>query len=853
MEGNVVLLVDGHGLAYRAFYALPELNTKSGIPTNAVLGFANMLVRIMGDISPRYVGVVFDAAAPTFRHEAFKEYKEGRIPTPETFKEQLPYIKDLVDYLGLKVVIQEGIEADDVIAATALHASRAGYNVIILTADKDIFQILEEGIKIIRPHKGVSAFKEYDKSVFLEEYGFPPSSFPDYLALVGDKVDNIPGVKGIGDKTARSLLKECKNLEGIYDSIDKIKSSISKKLLEYKEQAFASRELVRLRLDNPLKIEELEAQKSKPELIELLDKLEMKKLAERLVRSKLIGESMEPPIKGSESQKTRHGLVSASLRDVLKGKVLCLYWEGEGIYPQKFKVKKACMCSELGEVWRGGSGDFVEIAEFLQKEGQDKTIVLWGYKELCCALDRMREIDDNVWDAKIASYLLHPDKPPVIVDEKLQPEENAMRLLDFYKEASPFIESLGLKKVFRNIEIPLAPVLAKMEKRGLKVEQSILEKLQNELAHRLREINDEIEGIAHTPVNLNSPKQMSWLLFEHLKYPPVKKTKTGYSTDSEVLETLASIKALDNRVPLLALEYRELTKLLSGFIQPLIRSIDNETGSVHTTLEQTSTGTGRLSSRDPNLQNLPMYGKWAEAFRKSLVPHLTRGVFVAGDYSQIELRVLAHLSKEEKLIEAFEKGRDIHSETARWIFGENSNVPTDEQRRLAKMVNFGLLYGMGEYGLAKRLGVGRKEAAELIKRYFDSFPNVKGYLEESAAKAKDEGMTKTLFGRIRPLKEVGTIGGRGGNALERVAINTPIQGTAADIAKLAMIRLDKALRDYGKDVFLVLQIHDSLVCECKEDSLVDVIEILKECMEGVVTLDVPLKVETKTGRSFAEI
>lgn len=849
MEGNVVLLVDGHGLAYRAFYALPELSTKEGIPTNAVLGFANMLVKIMEDVSPRFVGVVFDAAAPTFRHEAFKEYKEGRRPTPELFKEQLPYIKKLADYLGLKVVVQEGVEADDVIAATALEASKLGYKVIILTADKDIFQILGEGIKVIRPNKGVSTFKEYDERVFIEEYGFPPTSFPDYLALVGDKVDNIPGVRGIGDKTARALLKEYKTLEGIYESIDEIKPSISEKLKEQKEQVFMSRDLVRLRLSNPLKIEDIEVRKPKPELFELLHGLEMRKLAERLSKSMNVkSEEMKSKDRSSESVFT-----VTPIEQLVKNDVVGIYWEGDGTYPQKFQIKNVTMCSDAGEVWSGSGEDFCSVVKVLREDATGKTLVLWGYKELCCALDTARNLRDHVWDVKIASYLLHPDRPPTIVDKRLSNEENASRLLAFYKEGKDSIESLGLQEVFHRIELPLSPVLADMEKKGIKVEVPQLVKLEAELTRRLQEINEEIEAVAGCPVNLNSPKQMSWLLFEHMKYPPIKKTKTGYSTDSEVLEALASMSILDRRVPALVLEYRELTKMLSGFVQPLIKSVDDSTGCVHTTLEQTSTGTGRLSSRDPNLQNLPMYGKWAETFRKSLVPHFDDGVFIAGDYSQIELRVLAHLSKEEKLIEAFEKGRDIHSETARWIFGENSGVPSEEQRRLAKMVNFGLLYGMGEYGLAKRLGISRKEAGELIKRYFDSFPNVKGYLEDSAARAKSEGTTRTLFGRIRPLNEVGTIGERGGNALERVAINTPIQGTAADIAKLAMIRVDEALRNYSKDAFLVLQVHDSLVCECSERIASEVEGILRESMEKVVNLDVPLKVEIKSGRTFAEI
>ncbi len=851
LKENLVLLVDGHGLAYRAFYALPELNAPDGSPTQAILGFVNMLLKTLDENEPSRIGILFDAAGPTFRHEAFREYKQNRQPTPETFLEQLPAIKDISEAMGFKVYERDGVEADDVIAATAKKAREEGYDVLVLTADKDMFQLIDNGVRIMRPVKGVSTFKLYDRKRFIDEYGFEPKAMADYLALVGDKTDNIPGVKGIGEKTAKDLLSGHGSLEGIFEALDNLKPRVKTALQRQRDQVLSSRELVRLRLDSPLAPDDLLKRETNVErLSRLCERFALKKLAEHFKVSSDQGKSKVPE-NGlvMTERKTEKEMIFESSGPVF------LAWKGEGKYPGAFRLKSMFAGTTQGE-YADISG--MNTKEVFRKLGTKPSgpLVLWGFKEICAAEPRFRDLSAKIWDAKVAHYLLHPDKPnhTVEIGEDTEGPQVCGYLADAWSSMSAQLREKGLQRVMDEIDIPLSPVLASMETYGIKVDCGQLETLREELRERIRDIQEKIDATAGTHINLNSPKQVSWLLFEHLGYPPVKRTKTGYSTDVRVLEELASLPLGSNGLPGMLLEHREITKVLTGFVQVLLKSFDPSTGCVHTILEHTVTGTGRLSSRDPNLQNLPAYGTWAGRVREALTPHEKGRVFVAGDYSQIELRVLAHMSGEAKLIEAFAEDRDIHSETARWIMGQTCGEDVSrEQRRVAKMVNFGLLYGMGQYGLAQRLGISRQEASELIERYFSAFPRVRAFLEDSAEEAKLKGFTETLFGRRRPLEEVTTVEGRGNNALKRVAINTPIQGTAADIARIAMIRLAESLERQSGSPRLVLQVHDSLVCECDGSTAEETEQVLKQVMESAVSLSVPLKVQTKSGTSFSGI
>jgi len=848
-----LLLVDGHALAFRAFYALPELNAPDGTPTNAVLGFVNMLLKVLNDEKPTHVAVVFDAKGETFRHQAYREYKAGRQPAPDAFKVQLPLIKELVALLGLPLLEIEGVEADDVIASAALRAASSGLEASILTADKDLMQILAPGIRVIKPSKGVSDFKVYDAETFTEEYGFPPQAFVDYLALVGDKVDNVPGVPGIGDKRASSLLREYGSVEGIFEHLNELPSSLKEKIEPLRDRILESRGLMKLEADLPVEVESFLPKEPDIEgLKALCRKLGLKKLAERLKIE------IDDPKKSEERSIATEPAPQNSSIDELAGEdELVIAWQGEGAYPKRFAIKKLLISS------RDGRHFFIESPSKGWPSHalgglRSSKFYLWGYKEFCQALGELPVSCDRIWDVKVGHYLLHPDMP----DHGLKTSEGLMpvTLLEqssavwHAKEAQEAELGDGtLRKLMIEIDQPLSPVLAEMEDYGLAVDRKALEDLAGELVVRIKEVEASIARMAGTKINLNSPKQVGWLLFEKLGLPPTKKTKTGYSTDVAVLEELAKLDTELSEVPKKLLEHRELSKLLSGFAQAILRAIDRESGCVHSTFDHTSTGTGRLSSRDPNIQNIPAYGENAFALRKAFVPHTPDRVFVAGDYSQIELRVLAHLSKEERLSEAFSAGRDIHAETASWVFGVAGDAVTPELRRLAKMINFGLLYGMSSFGLSQRLGIARSEAQRIMERYFQALPKVKDYLERSFEEAKARGYTLSIFGRRRPLGEVSTTEGRGADAMRRVAINTPIQSSAADIAKLAMIEFSRRAEHLSGEARMVLQIHDSIVCECDGRSADEVEEALKETMESAVKLDVPIRAQMKRGKSLAEV
>lgn len=843
---KTVLLVDGHGLAFRAFYAIPELTAPDGTPTNALLGFANMLLKTMEDVKPDHAVIVFDAPGPTFRHEAFEAYKEGRQPTPTDFKIQMPFIKEFSINMGFKVEEKDGVEADDVIAATARLAVERGFRVVILTADKDILQVLAPNLSVMRPVKGVSLFRVYDPLSFKDDYGFDPPAMADYLALVGDPIDNVPGVKGVGDKTARSLLSEHGSLEGIYRHLDGLKQGLRNKLEEGRDTAFQSRELTRLRFEDPLDPEELGiGEIHREELSVFLERFALKKLSERLLGKEDLPKAELEPLADIQSPEFREVL----LERLLNKRELALCWSGKGIYPQKFSLENICICSRKGEFWAGVATP--EFIENFARWGRTGSVVTSRYKELCAAADSLIPDPQRVWDTGLAQYAMHPEIPNRSVEE-ISPE-NCSRLWQLKDEMEPYIRSMNLEQVMRDIDTPLCPILAKMEIHGIRVDQSILRLLEKELDGRTGEISSHIDKKVGSHVNLNSPKQVAWLLFEELGFPPIKKIKTGLSTDVSVLEELASLPLGDVSVPKMLLEYREITKIISGFIHPLIRETDPDTGCVHTTLEHAFTGTGRLSSRDPNLQNLPAFGTWAARLRSALKPSNDGDIFIAGDYSQVELRILAHICGEERLKEAFTQGRDIHTETAHWIFGGEGESITPEQRRMAKVVNFGLLYGMSAHGLSQRMGIGREEASSVINRYFKAFPRVRDYMEESAREARERGYTLTLSGRRRPLAEVSTVEGRGAGAIGRVAVNTPLQGSAADIARIAMIRYSRAVKETGLDAPLVLQVHDSLVCECAPEIKNEICELLKSSMEGAVSLSVPLDVQIKSGVSFEEI
>ena len=860
-----LLLIDGHGLAFRGFYALPEtLAAADGTPTNAVVGFTTMLLNGLEKWKPDRLGLFFDPKGPTRRHELFKEYKEGRKPAPEGFKVQLPLIIDISRAMGIPVFIRDGMEADDYIVSTAAEASAEGWNVSVFSADKDLFQIINGNIKIIRPSKGVSDFKVYDKKSFIEEYGFRPEAMADYLALVGDAVDNIPGVPGIGDKTAKELIGKFGSLEGIFDNLEGMPKGRRSKLEENRELAYSSRDLIIPQPTESVPLDELIMKGPDEELLaQMCTRLSLKRLMERMlpgagssadnIRAKKPssgivknGPAVSPIIsigETSESVETGHEelLGSTELAIAPAGQertVFCLF-DREG---------RTAMLDP-------GNNDNMKKWTSWCVNGN---LTLFGYREMLAKYDLPLPPAERIKDVEVAHYLLHPDRGGSAIEKTLgrklpAGKELASQLFAMWDAFEPDLWKFGLDRLMEELDLPLSVALADLQRNGIFADRGKLALMENDLAEAIVQTENDIEKLVGETINLNSPKQVGWLLFDHLHLPPVKKTQTGYSTDMSVLEELARLPRPLCDVPNKVIEYREEAKILSGFVQPFLAAAKEGNGMIHSTFDHLSTGTGRLSSRDPNVQNMPVFGKWAFRFRDCFVPSSQGMVFVAADYSQIELRVLAHLSGEKMLITAFSEGRDVHMETASWVFGLPAEEITQEQRRFAKVVNFGLLYGMGAHGLAQRLGISRPQAATMVERYFSVLPKVKGYLEKSVREAKEIGYTRSIFGRIRPLAEVATTAGRGNNPIDRVAVNTPIQSAASDIAKIAIMRFDRVIKDEFRNAKTVLQIHDSIVCECMKKDADRLEKRLIEVMEGVDVLSVPVKAEPKRGDSLGSV
>lgn len=854
MTEGPIMFVDGHGLAFRAFYAIPELTAPDGTPTNALVGFFNMLSKIKKEWAPESLSVVFDAPGKTFRHEMFDEYKKGRKPTPEEFKIQLPILKKMLGLLGIPVICRPGVEADDVIGAVSREYAEKGTTVLVVTSDKDMLQILDEGITVIRPGKGISSFNRWDAETFQGEYGFSPARMADYLALVGDSVDNVPGVPGIGDKTARRLLGKYGDLEGILAHTADLTAGQRKKLEENADLARKSLMLTTLSVDGAPDDVDLVCGVPDPDgFVALCRELGMSSL-ERSMGDLICGEASFSGGSSVEKEAPSLPLVelkSVELDELLMCDELAFHGEWTGEYPLSLVADPLVVCAEDGRFWSGS-----EMPSELYSWLERGSVVTSDYKRLLVAMGVPLD-HSRVWDLRSVDYLLHPDKashdmPSVMVDDCPEStEERAMALWRLRDDLSQTIESRGLSEVLYDIDIPLVPVLVSMEKSGIKLEEPALQDVISDLKERLELIVEEITSAAGESINLNSPKQVGTLLFERLGLPPVKKTKTGYSTDVTVLEQLAELPKPHNAVPSMLLEHRALSKMSSGFALPLMSSVC-EDGIIRSTFESDTTGTGRLSSRDPNLQNLPAYGEWSDRIKRSLIPREKGRCFVAADYSQVELRVLAHISGEKRLADVFRSGRDIHTETASMVFGVDPSMVTKELRRSAKMVTFGLLYGMSAFGLAKRLGVGRSEADRIMSRYFAALPGVEAYVTKSADVAIARGYTETLFGRIRPLEEVVTGNARDRGHVRRVAINSPIQGTAADLAKKAMIAVSRSFAE-DSDVSMVLQVHDSIVCECPEERSEEVLAELQDIMKNVASLAVPLETEGKIGFSLAEV
>ncbi|RKZ21166.1 DNA polymerase I [bacterium] len=819
---ETLLLIDGSSLAYRSFYAFSNrpLRNSKGMNTSAVYGFVKSLNMVVGEVNPDLIGIAFDLARPTFRHEIFREYKAKRKKMPDELSPQIPIIHDVVEAMGYRILEEEGLEADDIIYTLAEEGEKRGYSVIIFTFDKDLMQVVSENVRILNMRtKGV---EWYDPDTVREKYGVPPEKIPDLLALAGDVSDNIPGIPGVGIKTAAKLIKRYGSLLDMVEHPEIIKEeNIRNYIMRSRELVLSSYSLVKLeRQEIPFTLEDLRpTEPDMDRLIKIYRELEFFSL----LREMGVGESVS--VKSGE----------------VRGDVLSVVISG-GEKP----------------VFVISDGEYTQVVfdkgEMIDRINKFREIITSDIKELAHAIGFYPE--NKIYDLGIMDYLIHPNQRGHSLDKLVQRDFGLLldkkspdyfKILSIYafKEREILLERIresGMLKLLEEIEMPLSGVLYRMEKAGILFDLKFLRELSEYITEKLGEISERIYEIAGERFNLRSPKQLSRILFEKLGLPAGKKRKTHYSTDAETLSKLAG----EYEIAGLLLKYRELEKLRSSYTDALPLMVNPETGRIHCKFNQTVAATGRLSASEPNLQTIPIRGELGREIRKAVIAEHGFKI-LSCDYSQIELRILAHFTGDKRLRQAFIEGRDVHAETAAIIFGVPQSDVTGEMRRVAKVVNFGLMYGMSPYGLAKELNISQAEAQAFIDSYFAEFSGVRDWVESITDFAKQNGYVETLFGRRRAVPELLVKGteeyGR------RVAINTPIQGTAADIIKKAMIEIDKLLKD--RKTRMILQIHDELLFEIAEGEE-GLMEDIKNIMEHVVELDVPLVVDANIGKNWAE-
>jgi DNA polymerase-1 len=827
-----VYLIDGYSLLYRAFYALPQsIATTSGLPTNALYGFTSMVLKLLDSEEEVGIGVVWDSGLPAFRLEVFPEYKAHRASMPEELKVQLDHLDDILEAMNIPAIRAEGFEADDALATLSRRVPE-DVELFIVTGDQDAMQLVDGQVKVLRTTRGVSETKTYGRQEVIEEYGVTPEQIPDYKALVGDPSDNIPGVRGIGPKGAANLLQEFGSVKGIYENLDRISAKGTRtKLEEGKESAFLSLELARMRFDAPVEFdpEALRFRGVSPGSRDLIfRRYEFRSLEPRFAELPVVGgEELPPPerlaVRLSEEpvEPSFEPVAAAPVGDdrwcaaVAEDEVRVL--GGTPDRPlQVHDAKKAGV--------RGAHFD-TYLAAYLIKPG------LGSYELDALASERgLAEVeveheDPRVRDAARRAAIIHA----------LSPKLNAE------------LEEMGLARLYYDVELPLADVLGEMEKIGMPVDARTLEEVGEEIEARVGELEQKIFEDAGLQFNIGSPKQLGEVLFERLSLPPVRKTKTGYSTDAKVLQQLAIENPIAERI----IEYRELTKLRGTYIEGLLKLISDD-GRIHTTLNQTTTATGRISSDSPNLQNIPVRTELGARIRDAFTASPGRKLVVA-DYSQIELRILAHMTGEPALVESFTRGEDIHTRTASEVFDVRMESVTPELRRRAKMVNFGILYGISGFGLASRLGnVHPAEADRYIKRYLERYPKVTEFIESTLREARELGYVTTLFGRRRYVQEQLTDPNKNVQKLgERIAFNATVQGTAADIIKVAMVNLAPRLRTLGAD--MIMQVHDELVFDVDEDRVEMVAAHAADRMVAAYDLEPPLEVEVKVGERWGQV
>ena len=913
-------LIDGSAYIFRAYYGVRPLSTSTGLPTNAVVGFARMIGRLLREHRPEYLVMVFDTKAKTFRHKMYDLYKANRDAPPEDLIPQFGLIHDLVEAMDLIKLAEPGFEADDVIATLAKQAHGTEVEVVVVSADKDLMQLVRPGVSMYDPMKD----KHYDRDAVIEKFGVPPERVADALALAGDSSDNIPGVPKVGPKTAAKLLNLFGDVEGVIKGVAEIQKpkAAERSVIENQESARLSKRLTVLSEEAPITLD-LDRFRFRPanreKLTAFFDRIE----ARTLLRDFKTTDQVSPPQPSSETPATTttppadapsppapettnkkvdastyrtitteedlQGLV-ASIRRVgrvsfdlettsiksteadIVGVAICVPGEAAAYIPVAHRylgvpkqlsrelvlevLKPILENPQIGKVGQNLKYDMNVLSRVgITLEGLTEDSMLAAY-----VLDATRS--SYSLDALSRELLGHETiayksltgtgkkqigfEEVAVEDASRYASEDADVALKLCDILSTDVGKSEMETLYRELELPLVPVLAKMEQAGIRVDVQQLEIISKELSSRLREIEKRAHDIIGEPINLASPKQLSHLFFEKLGYPVIKKTRTGYSTDQEVLETLAQ----DHELPGVVLEYRMLTKLKSTYVDALPRMVNPHTGRVHTSYNQTGTATGRLSSTDPNLQNIPIRTEDGRRIRKAFIAP-DGWCLISADYSQIELRVMAHLCKDEAFVDAFKRGEDIHSRTAREILTDGTE-PDSEARRRAKAINFGILYGLSEFGLSKQLDISRAEAKNYISTYFGRYPKIRHFLDQCIEDGREHGYVSTLAGRRRPLPDLKSKNGNIRKGAERIAMNTPIQGSAADLIKMAMIRVSDRLEKENFQSRLLLQVHDELVLESPLEERDALIELVRSEMSQVLELEVPLVVDVGHGASWAD-
>ncbi|NOY52530.1 MAG: DNA polymerase I [Deltaproteobacteria bacterium] len=884
-KSETLYLIDGSSYIYRAFYAIRNLSNSQGMPTNAVYGFTRMLMKVIAEKKPDYVAVAFDAKGPTFRHEFYPEYKANRPTMPEELQPQIPYIKRMVEGFAIPSIEREGVEADDLLGTLARIGEEKGLEVVLVSGDKDLLQLVTPKVRVYDTMKE-KVFREEEVK---EKFGVEPARVIEVMALMGDSSDNVPGIPGVGPKTAVKLIQQYHDVEGVLAEAGSIRGKMGEKIRENAELARISRKLVTIDTALPVDLDLNAFRYTEPKLEDLMDllrELEFTTLLQEFsgggkrkqkeYRTILDRKDLDTFLARIRKEKEVSFDLETTALDPMRAKIVGVSFsvqEDEGVYVPVAHTVDAPQQLSLQEVLETLAPLLTDPS--IRKIGQNIKY------DLLVLANAGVELSGIYFDTMVASYLINPSRTThnlndlaltylnhkmitykevtgtgkkaigfaeVPVEQATDyAAEDAEITYTLYQRLEPMLSENNLETLFHEIEMPLIPVLARMERAGVKVDADFLASMSGEIRTDLDRLITKIYDLAGEEFNINSTQQLARILFEKQGIKPIKKTKTGYSTNMEVLQQLAG----EHELPREILEYRSLAKLKSTYIDALPRLIHPETGRVHTSFNQTVTATGRLSSSDPNLQNIPIRTPLGKKIREAFVAEPGH-MLVSADYSQVELRILAHLSGDPTLIDAFQKNEDIHTRTAAEIFDLPPERVTEEMRRDAKTVNFGIIYGMGRYGLSRQLEIPVYEAERYIESYFARYPGVKAYQDRLLEEARKTGYVTTLMNRRRPIPE---LAGSNKNRIamgERTAINTPIQGSAADIIKVAMIRIDETLRREKMQARMILQIHDELILEVPENELDRAGTMLREGMEGVVNLKVPLRVDLGVGKNWRD-